>query len=201
MNSVKITQHSLEDFETALILLQMATGLPTDEVEKKFESTEVIQNRFEKKSTPRVAAKKCIATMRSIVTTALNKEKSTKANDEITPAKKRGRPSLKNIVATTQPAKKPKIVPIEEKEEEIVPATAPSKIISQITVTPSTGKRNFEKTDDVAKWRTMRLNMMKESSARALEEHEVLEMLRMFFKDLPVNSYQPQFFQKFIRNA
>lgn len=189
MNSAKITQHSLEDIETALILLQMATGLPTDEIEEKFKSSEEIQNRIEKKSKPkRRAAVKCVAMMRSL-------------NDEITPARKRGRPALNKIVASAQPAKKPKIVPVEEKEEMAALAPALSNVTNQITATPLSSKRNSKKIDDAAKWRTMRLNMMKEGSARASREREVLQMLRLFFKSQPVNSYQPEFFQKFIRHA
>lgn len=198
MNPVKVAAHSSEDIEAAMILMQMATGLPCGEFGKNFKLPEVIQT----KPTPKRASfPGSIAKVRSSVTKVLTpqpkKPTSIKVVNVMVPPKKR-KMILKEIILAATPAKVVKLTT--DAAELINPKIAPpvpSIVCVQAKATPKTKVK--EEIDNETLWKNLRMKVVQEAKERQSRERETFDRLQTFFKEQPVNT--AEFIQKFIRNV
>lgn len=207
MDPVKVTERLPVDYEVALILLQMASGLPQDEFERTYKLPEEVKKMLVKRP----------ITRRSTAIKSETKENSTKSTpnnatgsnimDEILPPKKRGRPSVTSKDnKVSPPAKKAKTMIIAVKKDDIVPTSTasnarlvPTKIKKRIFGKAIEYPERAEK--DLTKWQDSKLRMTKIGIKSQMRERLAFDKLRKFLAQSPAENYQSQFMQKFVSKA
>lgn len=186
MDPAKVSVYSPKDIEAAMILMQMASGLPCSEFGK-----------IQMKSIPkRASLVENIVKVRPSVTRALTQPKKAtliKVVNQMVPPKKR-KLVLKDVISPDKPAKVFKMTTDATKSTN---RAVPSIVCVQAMATPKT-KIKGEVIDET-KWNELRLKIAQQNAARQLRERETFDKLRTFFKDHPVNS--AEFMQTFIQNV
>lgn len=183
MNPVKVTDRLAVDLEVAMILLQMSSGLSSSEFEKSQKlPAEVPKPEFVQRTMPKKVMAAQRGTKPNPVILAVTKPSSlpslaSQRNEETVPAKKRGRPKKMDKCNTMPPAKKAKNMHIEVKEEIIGPSTVSNRV-----------KTAFQS----------KIQRVRKFSQKS--EHDALAKLRSILMGRPVDSYQPEFVQKFVAN-
>lgn len=173
------------EHEVAQILLQMASGLSSNEFEKflrdKVRKCELVKQKMTKKPTANgFEAKTHLVEVKTRKPSAEETITSTN-NGESVAAKKRGRPKKLNG----------NIFPPAKRARKMVGMTAKEK----------NAKWNFESQhpkDNSAERHTLRMKWSKSAPVRQKRERGALEKLQMFFMTRPDNSYQRQFIKKFV---
>lgn len=209
MDSVKVTDRLPVDYEVALILLQMASGLSEDELDKVYELPEDAKEFMKIPITKGLTTVKCETNVPSV---DIVKSTSKKAcpikeeivnNVEVVPARKRGRPSTSKT--EFPPAKYAKMMAVAVKKEEATSSDSSNvESLSPNTNGPNFAKANFgnmKSKKKATKWQALQLKNSKYVEASQLRERRVLETLRTFLMDQPSDSYQPKFLQKLVQNV
>lgn len=210
MAPVKVTDRLPADYEVALILLQMASGLSAEEFEKTYKLPEEAKKHLVKRPiTRRSTAIKPEAKENPTKTTKSTSKSASDINimEEDLPPKKRGRPSVTSKdIKVSPPAKKAKTMIVAVKNDVAVTSPAASNvgIVAIKTKKRFSGKEFMDSEGiekDLTKWQDSKLKMTKFGIKSQMRERLAFDKLRKFLAQTPTESYQPQFIQKFVSKA